>query len=216
MQTLSPEALVSQLQWRYATKQFDPSRRIAADVWDKLEKALVLTPSSFGLQPWKFVVIGSPTVKKQLVSCSWNQTQPADCSHHVVFAARTKLSETDIDAYLKGIVAARGVTLESLAGFRSMLAGFVAKLAAAGSLQEWAIRQVYIALGNFMTSCAVLGIDSCPMEGIQPEKYDEILGLSQEGFTTVVACAAGYRLQGDKNASLPKVRMLASEVIKHV
>src|SRR5205809_581055 len=110
MQTLSPDALVNQLQWCYATKQFDPSRRIAAEVWDNLEKALILTPSSFGLQPWKFVVVGNPIVKKQLAAYSWNQSQPADCSHHVVFAARTKLSEADIDTYLNGIVAARGVT----------------------------------------------------------------------------------------------------------
>ncbi len=83
MSTLTPAALLEQLNWRYATKQFDQSRKIPADVWSAIEQALVLTPSSFGLQPWKFVVVTAAEVKKQLVAVSWNQAQPADCSHHV-------------------------------------------------------------------------------------------------------------------------------------
>jgi len=216
MSTLSPDALVSQLEWRYATKLFDPARHIPSDVWARLEKSLVLTPSSFGLQPWKFMVITNLAVKQQLVAHSWNQTQPAECSHLVVFAARKTLTEADVDHYLDSMIEARGVTKESLQGFRNMLTGFTAKLAAARTLHDWAVRQVYIALGNFMTSCAVLGIDACPMEGIDPIKYDEVLGLTDTPFATSVACAAGYRLGDDKYATLPKVRFSASEIIQHV
>jgi nitroreductase len=216
MQTLTPDALLGQLRWRYATKQFDPAKKIPADVWSALEEVLILTPSSFGLQPWKFIVVTDPEVKKSLSAVSWKQTQPADCSHHVVFATCTSLGDAEIDNYIGSIAATRGVTRESLAGFRGVMSGFAGKAAKEGWVKEWAIRQVYIALGNFMTACATLGVDSCPMEGISPADYDKILGLEGTGFGTVVACAAGYRAAADKYATAPKVRFPASEVIRHV
>jgi len=216
MDKLSPEALVTQLNWRYATKQFDPSRKIPADVWAALEKALVVTPSSFGLQPWKFIVVTDQAVKQRLVAASWNQSQPADCSHHVVFAARKTLGEAEIDRFLDSTVAVRGGSRDALAGYRGMMVGFSAKAAKEGWIHEWAVRQTYIAIGNFMTSCAVIGVDACPMEGIAANEYDKILGLEGGEFVTVVACAAGYRAESDKYAQLPKVRLAADEVIKRI
>jgi nitroreductase len=216
MNTLTPDALLTQLRWRYATKQFDPAKKISADVWAALEQALVLTPSSFGLQPWKFVVVTDPAVKEALVAVSWNQKQPSECSHHVVFATRTSLGETEVDEFVDSIVGTRGVTRDSLSGYRGVMAGFAARIAKEGWVKEWATRQVYIALGNFMTSCAALGVDSCPMEGIAADQYDKILGLEGTGFATVVACAAGYRAATDKYAAAAKVRFPASAVIKHV
>jgi nitroreductase len=216
MDTLSPTALIAQLQWRYAAKKFDPARKIPADLWAALEEALILTPSSFGLQPWKFLVITNETVKQSLVGASWRQTQPADCSHFVVFAAQKNLGEVDIDRFLNRQVEVRGGTVEALAGYRKVIAGFTAKAAAEGWLTNWAFRQVYIAIGNFMTSCAVVGVDTCPMEGIAPDQYDKILGLEGTDFTTVVACAAGYRAADDKYATERKVRFPASEVIQRI
>ena len=216
MNTLNPDTLLAQLNWRYATKKFDATRKIAPELWAALEKALILTPSSFGLQPWKFIVITDAAVKKKLVPVSWNQTQPADCSHHVVFAVRTALGEKDVDTFLDSIVAARGGTKDALKGYRDMMTGFADKAAKEGWLREWAIRQVYIALGNFMTCAAVLGVDTCPMEGLVPAEYDKILGIEGTEFATVVACAAGYRAGDDKYAQLAKVRFPASEVIHHI
>jgi nitroreductase len=216
MQTLAPEALLSQLQWRYATKKFDSTKKIPADLWSALEKALILTPSSFGLQPWKFIVITDPQVRQKLVPVSWNQTQPVDCSHHVVFAVRKAVGEADVDHFVDSIAAVRGVPKESLKGYRDIMAGFAGKAAKEGWLRDWGIRQLYIALGNFMTSAAVLGVDTCPMEGIAPAEYDKILGLEGTEFETVVACAAGYRAADDKYATLPKVRFPAGEVIQHI
>ena len=216
MNTLNPDALLAQLRWRYATKKFDPTRKIAPELWSALEQALVLTPSSFGLQPWKFLVVTDAAVKQQLVGVSWKQTQPADCSHHVVFAVRKALAEKDVDHFIASIVATRGVTAESLKGYRDIMAGFAGRAAKEGWLREWAIRQVYIALGNFMTSAAVLGVDTCPMEGIEPADYDKILGLAGTEFETVVACAAGYRAANDKHASFAKVRYPSSEMIRHI
>lgn len=216
MNTLSPESLLSQLNWRYATKKFDATKKIDPARWSALEKSLILTPSSFGLQPWKFIVITDPGVKQKLVAVSWNQTQPADCSHHVVFAARKSVGEADVDHFIDSIVAMRGVAKESLKGYRDIMAGFASKAAKEGWVREWAIRQVYIAIGNFMTSAAVIGVDTCPMEGISPGDYDRILGLEGTEFETVVACAAGYRAADDKNASVPKVRFPASEIVTHI
>ncbi len=216
MNTLNPDALLAQLNWRYATKKFDATKKIPAGTWAALEHALLLTPSSFGLQPWKFIVITDAAVKQKLVPVSWNQTQPADCSYLVVFAVRKALAEKDVDRFLDSIVATRGGAKESLKGYGEMMTGFAGKAAKEGWLREWAVRQVYIALGNFMTCAAVLGVDTCPMEGIEPANYDKILGLDGTEFETVVACAAGYRAADDKHAQLAKVRFPASEVIQHI
>lgn len=214
MQPASCQTLIEQLKWRYATKKFDPARKIPPETWAALEQALVLTPSSFGLQPWRFVVIKDQGIKEKLVPLSWKQTQPADCSHFVVFAARECMTEDDIDRLIRRTSEVRGAPVESLAGFRKMMIGTLVPPPAAFNIKHWAALQAYIALGNFMTAAAVIGVDTCPMEGIDPVKYDELLGLPRQGYTTIVACAAGYRAADDKYANLPKVRFPAEEVIQ--
>ncbi len=216
MTTLSSEQLLGALNWRYATKKFNAAAPISADLWKTLEIALVLAPSSFGLQPWKFVVVTDPQVKAQLVPHSWGQSQPADCSHMVVFAVKTALDQGHVDQFLARQIEVRGGSMEALAGYRGMMLGSLQKAADAGYLDVWQTHQVYIALGQFMTAAALLAVDTCPMEGIAPVEYDRILGLTGSGYKTVVACAAGYRAVDDKYASLKKVRFPASEVVKHV
>lgn len=213
---VSNETLLAQLQWRYATKNFDRARKIPAADWAALEETLVLTPTSYGLQPNRYIVITDPAVKHELVAHSWNQHQPSGCSHYVVFAARAANTEADVDHYLARIAEVRGGTVEAQAGFRKMLLGDVVHGERGRIALEWATRQAYIALGNFMTAAALLGIDTCPMEGFLPAKYDELLGLPAQGFHAVVACAAGYRSPDDKYASVAKVRFPASELIVHV
>jgi len=213
---LSADALVRQQNWRYATKKFDPAKKIAAADWQALERSLVLTPSSFGLQPWRFVVITDPVTKSKLVPFSWNQTQSADCSHFVVFAARSEMTEADIDKLIRRTTEVRGVPAEALAGYRKMMLGTLVPPMPGLDIRHWAALQAYIALGNFMTSAAVIGVDTCPMEGIDRAKYDELLGLPAQGYRAVVACAAGYRAADDKYAALAKVRYAAEEVIRHV
>jgi nitroreductase len=205
--------LLQSLRWRYATKVFDPTRRIAPDDWATLEEALVLTPSSFGLQPWKFIVVTDQALKKELRAASWNQSQVEDCSHHVVFAARKNLGEAQIQEFLERIASVRGVTLESLEGYKGFMTGSLVNGPTAARINEWAARQAYIAMGNFMTCAAMMGIDTCPMEGIVPPEYDRILGL--EDHASVMACAAGYRSPDDKYAALPKVRFAIDRMIDH-
>jgi len=211
--TIQREQLVNQLKWRYATKQFDPQRKISPEDWAALEEALVLTPSSFGLQPWRFVVVTDQATKERLVPVSWGQRQPADCSHMVVFAVKKDINEQYIDAYLDRISEVRGTPRESMASYRDMMTGTLMKGMDLAARTTWAMYQVYIALGNFLTSTALLGIDACPMEGIEAEKYDEILGLDKRGLGTVVAAAAGYRAATDKAAGFKKVRFPKEDVL---
>jgi nitroreductase len=211
---LAPE-LIQQLNWRYATKVFDPARKIPAELWEQLEQALVLTPSSFGLQPYRFIVVTDPALKAKLRPASWNQSQIEDCSHLVVFLAQNDMTEASIDEYLARIAQVRGVTAESLSGYRSFMVGDLVQGPRHAIIQEWAARQTYIALGNFMTSAAVLGVDTCPLEGLVPAQYDEILGLAGSGYRTVCACPAGYRSEADKYATLPKVRYAKDRLITH-
>jgi nitroreductase len=211
--TVSNDALLAQLNWRCATKSFDQTRKISFADWAALEAALILTPTSYGFQPYRFVVVTDQSTKDSLVPLSWNQKQPAECSHFVIFAAKQDVNEADVDHYLARTAEVRGVAVESLGFFRKMLVGDIVSGARSAIQHEWATRQAYIALGNFMTSAALVGIDTCPMEGIDPVKYDELFGLPEKGFRTVVACAAGYRAAGDKYASAPKVRFPADELI---
>jgi nitroreductase len=210
---LAPEDLLKAQAWRYATKKFDPGKKIPPEVWSALEQALVLTPSSYGLQPWKFVVVTDPELKARLRPASWKQAQVEDCSHHVVFLAKERITEADLDHFLARTAQVRGQSLDSLAGYKGYMMGDLVQGPRAAEIAEWAARQVYIALGNFMTSAALLGVDTCPMEGLEPDKYDEILGLKGTGWRTVVACPAGYRADGDKYAAAPKVRFPLEEVI---
>ena len=211
---VSNDVVEQQFGWRYATKSFDPAGKIPAADWQTLEQTLVLTPSSFGLQPWKFYVITDPDTKARLKPASWNQSQIVDASHVVVFAIKKDLSTTEIDRFVSRMSEVRGVTVDSLAGYRQMMVGALSSPSI--DINEWAAKQVYIALGFFMASAAMLGIDTCPIEGFEPEKYNEILGLNQQGYHSSVVAAAGYRSSNDKYAQLPKVRFKTEDVISHI
>lgn len=202
------------MQWRYATKVFDSTKKIPADIWEGLVRTLTLTPTSYGLQPYQFLVVQDVAKRAALLPHSWGQKQVVDCSHFIVFTARTEMKEADIDRFLKLASAVRGIPVESLAAYRGMMLGDVVNGPRGKTAHEWAARQSYIALGNLMTAAAVLGVDACPMEGIVPAEYDKILGLNDSGYKTVVALALGYRAAGDKYAALAKVRYEPSDLVK--
>src|ERR1043165_4486572 len=123
MNTISTTQLISALEWRYATKAFDATRKIPTENWSALERALGLSPSSFGLQPYKFLIITDPATRAKLMPATWGQKQVVDCSHYVVFAARTALGAEHIDAFINRIAEVRGITAESLKGYRDMMNG---------------------------------------------------------------------------------------------
>ena len=204
------------LEWRYATKVFDPSKKIPADVWAVLEQALVLTPSSYGLQPYQFLIVQDPAKRAALLPHSWNQKQVVDCSQFVVFTARTEMKDADITRLIERIQSVRGVPVAALKPFHDLMVSDIVNGPRGKVAHEWAARQCYIALGSLMTSAALLGVDACPMEGLEPQEYDKILKLDGTGYATVVACALGYRGAGDKYASLIKVRYPTQELVRVV
>jgi nitroreductase len=213
-QTVSEPQLLEALQLRYATKAFDHNQKIPAATWGALQEALVLSASSFGLQPYRFIVVNDTAVRARLLPHAWNQRQVVDASHFVVFAARTTLSEAEIDRFLDRIVEVRGTSRDALADYRQMMAGsLLGDAARARRIPHWAARQAYIALGNLLSSAALLGVDACPMEGFEPAEFDKILGLPEQGYAAVVCCALGYRSADDKYATMPKVRFPAKELI---
>jgi nitroreductase len=207
--------LLAALNFRYATKAFDPARKIPAETFAAIKTSLALTPSSFGLQPWKFLVVDSPDLREKLRAASWGQPQVTDASHLVVLTARTDLSQADIDSWIARLSEVQGTPVENLAGLAGMISSFSGAMDAPAK-QAWNTRQVYIALGQLMTAAAVLGIDSCPLEGISPSAYDEILGLKDSGYATAVACALGYRSADDKYAAAPKARFPEEMLVSHI
>ena len=216
MKPIDRNQLLEQLNWRYATKQFDPQRKINAQDWATLEDVLQLSPSSGGLQPWKFIVVTDPAVRERLRAASYGQPQITDASQLVVFASRNNFSEADVDAHIQNVAKLQGIPVENLAQLRGMLVGGIVASRDEAARDAWARNQTYIALGNLLAAAALLGIDACPMEGFDRAHYDEILGLKAKGYSSAVVATLGYRLSTDKYATGPKVRFPKEQVFLNI
>lgn len=216
MNPITTQQLLNALHWRYATKVFDATKKIPDEIWQTLKQALILTPSSYGLQPYRFFVVESPAKRAELLPHTWNQRQVVDASHFIVFAARTKVTEADVDKLINHTSDTRRIPAESLNSYRGMMLGDLVNGPRSKMAHEWATRQTYIALGNLMACAAVLGVDACPMEGFVPAEYDRVLDLNASGYGAVVCCALGYRSPNDKYASLAKVRYEMADLFRIV
>lgn len=219
MPNVSTSAVLESFKWRYATKQFDPSKKIPAETWSALEESLILSPSSYGLQPWRFYVVNNPATRAALKAHSWNQSQITDASHLVVFARKIEVTPADVQKYIDQIAAVRGIPAAALDGYKGMMIGSVTNPGSLGGgtgMDQWTARQAYIALGFFLSAAALLGVDACPMEGFDPSKYDELLGLKAQGYTATVVATAGYRSADDASANYKKVRFPHDQVVKHI
>lgn len=202
------------LEWRYATKNFDPAKKIPAEKWEALENALLLAPSSFGLQPWKFLVVENPELRAKLRPASFDQSQITDASHLVVLTAHKGVDEKFVARYIERIMEVRSVSRESLTGFEKAMVDSVVK--GKPDKDAWARRQAYIAMGFLLETAALLDIDSCPMEGFIPAAYDEILGLAGTEYTSVLVVPLGYRSEKDATQNWTKVRFPKDEVVTHL
>lgn len=212
MKKINAEEVLNAQKWRYAVKKFDPQKKIDDKTWKALEETLVLTPSSYGLQPWKFIVVTNQELKDKLRTVSWNQSQVSDCSHLVVFVAKEKMDEAHVEKFIQKTASVRGLPTESLDGYKKMMISDLINGPRGKTSFEWAARQIYIALGNFMTASALLEIDTCPLEGLDPTKYDELLGITGSGWKTVCACPAGHRSLDDKYSLAKKVRFESNDI----
>ena len=213
---LTPDQIVQRLNWRYATKKFDPSKKISDDDWYALEQSLVLSPSSFGQQPWKFLVIRNSKLRQQLQKHAWDQSQVTDASHLVVLAIKQGIDTDDVDRYIDRVSIVRDTPKDKLSGLENAIKGYLKDPPFPLEIDAWSTRQVYLALGFLIYSAALLGIDACPMEGFVPAEFDRILGLKEKSLTSKVVCAIGYRSLEDKLAEQKKVRYETKEVVEYI
>ena len=203
--------VINALNWRYAAKKFDTKKKVSKEDLNEIMEAVRLSPSSYGLQPWKFVVVTDPKLREKLKEASYGQPKVTDASHFIVLCARTDVDERLVGEFISSVAATRGVSRESLKDFEAMLLGFSKKLSREEAV-AWAKKQVYIALGVLLEACALKRIDAGPMEGFDPVKFDEILGLKEKNLTSAVACAIGYRDKSDEYIKLKKVRFSKEDV----
>ncbi|MBA4119676.1 MAG: NAD(P)H-dependent oxidoreductase [Isosphaera sp.] len=207
MHTITEQALIGQLNWRYATKKFDPARKIPEATFQALMQAARLAPSSYGLQPYAVVIVTDGALRQALRPHSWNQSQVTDASHFMVFAVRTELDQAWVDHTMRVMASARGVERASLAPWEGMVSGFVKGFTSEAAKHEWSAKQLYMAGGVLLTAAALLGVDACPLEGIDPAKYDQVLGLEARRLHALFAVALGYRAADDKHARAAKARL---------
>ena len=197
--------IIDSLNWRYATKKFDADKYVSNDKLAILKEAFTLTPTSYGLQPVKLVVVSNKELQKELVPHSFNQEQVAQASHVLVICIENTIDEAYIRAHFENEKSIRGTSDEVIDSFRSFLINdFSGKKES--DIKEWATKQAYITLGNLLTVCALEKIDSCPMEGFLPEKYNELLNLKTIGLSSVLALPIGYRADEDMFSKFKKVR----------
>jgi len=191
--------------WRYATKKFDATKKISNNDFETLKKAISLSASSYGLQPYQVFIIENPELRAQLQPASWGQTQIVDASHLLVFANIVDLSEKQIDDYITNMSQTRGLNIENLKPYSDFMKSKIMTLPL-DSKSNWSSKQTYLALGNLLNAAAELKIDVTPMEGFEPAKYNEILGLNALGLNASLVAAVGYRHEEDATQHYTKVR----------
>ena len=197
--------IIESLSWRYATKKFDTNKKLSENKVKTLKEAFNLTATSFGLQTISMLVISNEDLKKSLIEHAYNQKQVYEASHLLVICIQNDIKDKDINDFFDNIKLIRNTPETILESYRNYLLQSM-RDKSVEERQQWSMNQAYIALGNLMTVCAVEGIDSCPMEGFNPEKYDEILNLKDKGLKSLLLLPVGYRAEDDMFANFKKVR----------
>jgi len=197
--------IIDSLNWRYATKKFDSKRKLSKSQINLLKKAFNLTASSYGLQPVKLIVISNQKIKNSLLESSMNQQQIIQCSHLLIICIESNINKSYIESYFKRVIDIRKTDPMVLESFKKSIINEFNDMSNS-SIINWSINQAYLALGNLMTVCSIEGIDSCPMEGFLPKKYDEILDLKSKNLKSVLVMPVGYRSVNDQFSSFKKVR----------
>lgn len=203
---------INALNWRYATKAYDTSKKLSDDQVNTLIEAVRLAPSSFGLPVYKLIYVKDTETREKLKAAAWGQTQLTDASDLFIFAAKTNLSEVDVTEYMNEVSKVRNIPVESLAEYAGMINGSLDGRDNDGKT-NWATKQAYIGLGVLITAAALENMDASPMEGFDAKQFDEILGLKDLGLTAVVIAAVGYRSETDTYANLAKVRVSKENLV---
>ena len=210
--TMSPD-LIDSLNWRYATKKFDPTKKVSPEDLDDLLETLRLTPSSYGLQPYHFLVIKDEALRDRLDKAAYNPGKVNEASDYIVFCVRTDLTANDVHNFIDLVSQTRDTPLEHLAPYKNSLLQSVERISE-DSVFDWASRQAYIAMGMLLMACGLKQIDSCPIEGIDTRAYDDILDLNKKGLRTIASVAIGYRADDDPFQHFTKVRKHRNDIIE--
>ncbi|MFN4026932.1 MULTISPECIES: NAD(P)H-dependent oxidoreductase [Flavobacterium] len=197
--------------WRYATKKFDATKKVSDTDLQTLKDAIRLSASSYGLQPYQVILVENPELRAQLQPAAWGQAQIVDASHVLVFANVTNIGDAEIDAYLNNMAETRGLPLDALQGYGDFMKSKISSLSAEQK-NTWTSKQTYLALGNLLNAAAELNIDVTPMEGFEPEKVNEILGLNEKGLNASLIATIGYRHAEDATQNYAKVRKSEQEL----
>lgn len=206
------ENLQNALQWRYATKKFDATKKIEEEVLNHLLEMANLTATSFGLQGYKMVVVASNELKQKLKPATFNQANIQTCSHLLVLCLRTDVDETYIEEFIQYAEKTQGLQAGTLDSYQKACNGFIGAMNQQDKVQ-WLAKQTYIVLGNLLTACALAKVDSCALEGFIPAQVDEVLGLEKENLKSVLLLPIGYRAEDDTFAEMKKVRKPLEEMI---
>lgn len=201
--------------WRYATKKFDAAKKVSTADLETLKKAIQLSSSSYGLQLYKVFIVENPEIRAQLQPVSWGQSQITEASHLFVFANVVDVQENHIDNYVQNIASTRGLAVADLNGYADFMKSKIVPL----SVEQktvWTAKQTYLALGNLLNAAAELKIDVTPMEGFEPEKYNEILGLEKLGLNASLVATIGYRHEEDATQHYAKVRKPIEELFETI
>jgi len=203
--------LLDNLNWRYATKKFDATKKISSEDLNTLKEAVRLAASSYGLQPYKVVIVENPEIREQLKAAAYGQTQITDASQLFIFANDLNAGPESVAAYIQNISETRGVPTEALGGFADMMNGVISNLSQEAK-NIWTAKQTYIALGTLLAAAAELKIDATPMEGFNPAAFNEILGFDKLGLNASVIATVGYRHDEDDTQHYKKVRKSHEEL----
>lgn len=203
---------IESLKWRYAVKKFDNQKLLSKEQISILKEAFNLTATSYGLQPLKLLVISNKEIQKNLVAHSWNQPQVLEASHLLVICIPKIYSKNEVEAYFDLVQKIRNTPIEIIKPFKEFLTAEIDKKSQE-ELLSWNKNQAYLALGNLLTVCALEKIDACPMEGFIPEKYDEVLGLSEKNLISTLVLPVGFRANDDYMKDLKKVRKNTEDVV---
>lgn len=206
---------IENLNWRYATKKFDASKKVSKKDLENLLEATALSASSYGLQPYEILVVEDAAMRSTLQPAAWGQSQITEASHLIVLANQSTFGEELVDDYLNNVSETRGIPSNDLQGYSDFMKSKLMPLSESAKA-TWTARQTYIALGNLLSAAADLKIDTCPMEGFDSAQFNEILGLSKRGLNAAVLVAVGYRSKEDKTQHYKKVRKAKENLITHL
>jgi nitroreductase len=206
--------ILKALNWRYAVQSFNQQKKVSADDLKTILESGRLAPSSYGFEPWKFIVVENPEIRLRLQEAGYGQAKISEASHLIVLARRTDARQNMTSERIARTAKTYGQNTEDLEGFRQMLAGSMERQS--DEVLDCDMRaQIYIALGVMVATSSLLNIDCAPMGGFDPVKFDEILGLKEKHLTSTLLLALGYRGE-DEAAKRPKVRRQFTEVVEFI